>query len=213
MLRMMTGGGVLVAVLATSVPAQAQHRYRGDHYWHHRHAHRDGGGIDGGDVLLGAALIGGAVLVASAIDRGNGQRADDQERPVPPPHYYEPYGEPDPDAPSPEESERQEAVNRCGEAAEADASRYARIAQVGKVDAVDPGPRFDKHGAQRSFLDFSTSSPFSQFSIIRRKFVKILEEETHPGQLALFLVNFLRILSGSCKDINSRIPAILRRRL
>ncbi|MAX00494.1 MAG: hypothetical protein CMN72_12810 [Sphingomonas sp.] len=141
MLRMMTGGGVLVAVLATSVPAQAQHRYRGDHYWHHRHAHRDGGGIDGGDVLLGAALIGGAVLVASAIDRGNGQRADDQERPVPPPHYYEPYGEPDPDAPSPEESERQEAVNRCGEAAEADASRYARIAQVGKVDAVDPGPR------------------------------------------------------------------------
>ncbi len=133
-----------LALLATSMPAEAQ--------WRGRHRHHDR--VDGGDVLLGALLVGGLFAVASAASRSERDRREreayDERYDVPPPppragNYssdaYAPPPPGTPDAPGAvPATDEDAAVDACASAAESEGAKVARIARVGSITAVDPSP-------------------------------------------------------------------------
>lgn len=129
-MRMLMKSGAALALLAmaaTAVPADAQWGGRG---------HRRGDRVDGGSLVIGALLAGGLIAVLSSANKR-------QSAPPPPaPDYNDSYAAPIETQPmrsvSQATSDQDAAVDACVAAAEQEGRRFARVAKIDTVDAVDP---------------------------------------------------------------------------
>ena len=140
-MRGVMSAAVMVAMLSAAAPASAQ--YRGWDRPPPRHRHDGGNGIGG--FLLGALVAGGLVAAISSASRAapRTQGADAYPPPNPPG-----------DA-SPSQADEDAAVSACAAAAESEARRDYRIAQVDRIIAVDPdGPGFAVKGELLTRADY-----------------------------------------------------------
>ena len=135
--RMLGLGVAAITMVAVAMPAEAQRR--GGR--HHRHHDR----VDGGDVLLGALLVGGIVAIASSSERRDRERRareDDYDRDAPPVVDPQPPFQGGGNGYA-DITDADGAADACAAAAESTGMRFARIAHVGSIDAIDPsGPNW-----------------------------------------------------------------------
>jgi hypothetical protein len=134
--------GAVLALVAMAAPAEAQ-RHRGRH-------HR-GDRIDGGDVLLGAILAGGLIALTSSASKRERERREAEEARA----YEEAYASPRVYTPEPnaqpsgyaDVTDPDSAADACAQAAESTGLRFAKIARVGSISAIDPsGPNWFVRG-------------------------------------------------------------------
>lgn len=141
--KLLGSAGTVLALVAMAAPAEAQRRGG-------RHHHR-GDRIDGGDFLLGAILAGGLIAITSSANKRERERREAEEARAyeevnaPPPAYTpEPNGQPSGYA---DVTDADSAADACAQAAESTGLRFAKIARVGSISAIDPsGPNWFVRG-------------------------------------------------------------------
>jgi hypothetical protein len=126
-LKIAGGMSAAIAVLAMSVPAQAQdHRGGRGHSGgrdHGRGHHRGGDRIDAGDVLLGAAIV-GIFALATSGKKDRGDYVDNDAPDAPDADQYD--GVYDTDS----------AGQRCALAAEEEGHNYAELSRTQSVSST-----------------------------------------------------------------------------